>query len=102
MIKKIGAYLLDLLKRYFSASENGTAQWAHFGVGATIVYTLAGIGVPIWAAAEIAIAFAFFKEFAEYRGWAWWEPPQDWRGSALDLAFWLLGIFFATFVLLTR
>ncbi len=91
------AWILDKLQ----ASPEKTAQFAHAGVGAALVFILALLFLPLGASAELVLLFAALKEFVEYR-WGIWEPRDSWHNSTRDFVFWAVGVLIAVFVLAMR
>lgn len=96
-IKDVALWILSKVQ----ATDNSTAQFAHAGVGAALVFILALLFVPTWSAALIVLAFAFLKEYIEYR-WGVWEPKDSWRGSTTDFIFWSVGVAIAVVVMGVR
>ena len=92
---------LAWLKSKLQASPDKTAQFAHVGIGASLVFVLALLFLPTWASVELVILFAFLKEFVEYK-WGAWEPKDTLFNSVRDLVYWCVGVAIALVTLLVR
>lgn len=67
------------------------AQLAHVGFGGLLSFILARY-MKAWKAVALVIVFAAIKEGSEALGIAFWEPKQPWGSSAIDFAFFGVGI----------
>lgn len=85
----------------YIANPDLTAQFAHAGCGAAFVFILALLWLPLWAAVIVVLAFAFAKEYVEFR-WGVWEPRTAWQESLRDFVFWTIGVVIALVVLVLR
>jgi len=85
--------------KHIHLSFDALAQLAHVGWGAMLVFILALLFLPWWAAALLVAAAGAIKEFVVE---PFIEDPST-QGSALrDFLFWCLGVAVAVIVLLLR
>jgi hypothetical protein len=72
-------------------------QMLHLCCGGAICLVL-GLWLPIFVAGGITLALAVAKESIEAK-WGLWEERDTWAGSAVDVAFFAVGIQLAELIL---